>query len=106
MNTSTPPMPLSEAIMRGCKILPKQAFGVFLNEPGSGCALAAANVGLGKQINDTYVFDFYRCLHSMCCPACESDNEPYDLTALVGHLNDYHRWPREKIADRLAKKGL
>lgn len=108
MNTATTPMPLSEAIMRGCKILPKQAFGVFLNlnEPGSGCALAAANAGLGRQPNDPGIFDLYRSLPIICCPACIYDVSGYPPLALAGHLNDAHRWPRERIADLLAKKGL
>ena len=94
IETVTPIRP-SEAIRLGCLLAPVQAFG----GPGErnkreACAVAAMVRGGSADIDVFAGSD-------TPCPACgRSRRGP------VLHLNDDHRWSRERIADWLEGLGL
>lgn len=95
-------MRLSEAIRLGSMMKP-QAFGNFYGpERESSCALGAAFDACGMEVfgPDTkfdgpfgleYFEDEYEII---ACPVCGIAEWP-----TIGHLNDFHRWTREAIAD-------
>lgn len=106
-------MKLSEAIRLGAMLKP-QAFG-RISGPVDGprgpgdvlglrfvlgtCALGAAyDAGFIRQLADADVHDV-----EMYCPACGQWSYGGEAVALVNHivmhLNDEHRWTRERIAD-------
>ena len=102
-------MQFSEAIMLGSFDKP-QCFGFFHNALGGSCALGAAHDavgapdGLGTPIGliirrDKERWPVLRIGDS--CPVCGVWAQ---LVHLVPHLNDTHRWSREKIADWVATK--
>lgn len=101
-------MRLSEAIRLGAMLKP-QAFGTLWRGVGS-CALGAAYDALGCA-----PFEFPREIERFAaqtiavCPACESCWGPWPPlsgVAVIGHLNDDHRWTREQIADWVARVEL
>lgn len=101
-------MKLSEALRLGAMIR-SQAFGQYFDGVGS-CAAGAAAEALGLRIDilssgaiDEFCANtkFDTVLNEVqYCPACRLNV----ATALSGegvmvHLNDYHHWTREAIAD-------
>jgi hypothetical protein len=89
------PMRLSEAIRLGAMLRP-QAFGkMFRTVRGEmrSCALGAAAEALGESPYDSFapLFDAMR----MCPMGCGWTS----VGSLIPHLNDEHRWTRERIAD-------
>ena len=112
-------MKLSEAIREGSK-LSKQAFGNLLRADGSGdrCALGAAYHAAGINMiltngarfltGEVYIPQdasspfqifpiFFKSVDLPC--DCHSNNSGYNVFGAVPHLNDYHRWSREAIAE-------
>jgi hypothetical protein len=96
---------LSDAIHAGAKLRP-QAFG-FYQEAGGSCALGAAyeavSVADGRPWTSTLPFDhpwvaLLVALMEVPCPACGYLHYENQIT----HLNDKHRWTRERIADWVA----
>jgi hypothetical protein len=64
--------------------------------PYAACAMGAASLGgftrgMGEHINDNKVLSDIR-----NCPDCGHTNQD-----IVPHLNDFHQWTRERIADWL-----
>lgn len=108
----TSPMKPSEALRIGSATT-KQAFGVYYTKDGAMCAaqtiahvMGHKTVGFLMSINSPTVDSH--------CPAY---GEPGIVTVFgrcdvqkpfyqINHLNDYHRWPRHKIADWLESIGL
>jgi hypothetical protein len=84
-------MKLSEAILKGCEMTPKQAFGDMGTRGKATCAVAAALEGAGFEQG----YSPYR--------AFGLDDVLFDE---VVELNDRKRWSRERIASWLAEKGL
>ena len=87
---------LSEAIRLGATMKP-QAFCAFYRNGGS-CALGAAFDAIGLDPDDpdttTYPISWSWALAILReCPVC---HEP---AGIASHLNDVHRWSRERIAD-------
>lgn len=84
---------LAEAIREGCKKLPRQVFGNMYEKKDGACVLGAA-YSTGIRLPE---------MISVECPHC--GNPPFDYDAmgvnLPAHLNDFHRWTREAIADWL-----
>ena|SRR5688572_14007077 len=83
------PLRLSEAIRLGCLMVPVQAF----DEPGNdraACVIATAIRAGAEYMNVLEP-----------CPA-----EGCRDYAGLAHLNDNHRWSRERIADWLEGLGL
>jgi hypothetical protein len=100
-------MKLSAAILLGSTMSP-QAFEEFQNKNGSRCALGAALAAIGSPIRlgngfraaaeswpwiEPYV-EFH-------CPDC--DGVASHALSLIVHLNDGHKWTRERIAEWVAK---
>lgn len=92
-------MQLSEAIFLGSK-LSKQAFGVLCDHDGGTCAYGAALKAIGgKGIAREWPW-IADVTHTMPCPEC---GEVESVGAIPStHLNDMHRWTRERIADWVA----
>ena len=94
----TEEMALSHAIRLGATMKP-QAFGMMWLAGGS-CAVGAAYEAIGVTQYDFYngrgaLPELWRIFgRKMPCPDC---NEPH--FGIISHLNDQHRWSREKIAD-------
>lgn len=97
-------MELSEAIRVGAKLRPRQAFYEWFDKSGGSCVLGAAMEAVGvARFPDTYAY------HGKCpdswkwttregqCPACEEERD--QIQSLLRHLNNDHRWTRERIAD-------
>lgn len=94
-------MQLSEAIRLGAMLRP-QAFGFYF-EAGKSCAFGAAAEASGTtsgawgradlQIRGQWPWVFTTRAR---CPACL---EPHHVRRIVAHLNNDHRWTRERIAD-------
>lgn len=85
---------LAEAIREGCKKRPIQAFGTMWMNDNAACVLGAA-----------LEMHFQGRVHvARECPACGKPEKkgfgPNGL-CLLPHLNDDHRWTRERIADWL-----
>lgn len=101
---------LSEAIRLGSMLRP-QAFGVFFDGLGT-CAQGAALEAIGHHICDgnkheamAMAWPWAHCGHSESlhctsrthrCPECPTWNRC--VSAVVAHLNNDHRWSRERIA--------
>lgn len=112
---------LSTAILEGCKLSPRQAYGYY-NVDGATCAMGAAQLAVGyivTQFNSeaadklTQLWaghdDRYHQLQLGICPACsktfgERCWSAYLMHNLVPHLNDNHRWTREHIAEYVAEQ--
>jgi hypothetical protein len=95
-------MKLSELMRLGSMLRP-QGFGKLMTSDGRSCAFGAAMEVLGKDTNPGHleelweIFDWTDEGASRDCPAaCGRKGIP---GGLILHLNDDHRWTREKIAD-------
>jgi len=85
---------LAEAIRRGIAKAPKQCFGAINRGFNATCAIGAALDGGASEWGIAEP-----------CPVCGKGDDgggvgPHCL-ALLAHLNDDHRWTRERIADWL-----
>lgn len=84
-------------------MLKPQTFGFFIDEVGT-CALGAANEAMGLDATADAAGDMSDDLglilgcRGVACPVdgCTGDFEEADA---IVHLNDKHRWTRERIAD-------
>lgn len=113
-------MKLSTAIRKGVARDGKQVFGDYFERNDDGaiigcCALGAARIGMNPK--EPELVSIYRAFGRandrvvhMGCPIrrCEDRgrlaNEP--ALRIVPHLNDDHKWKRERIADWLEGLGL
>lgn len=101
----TTPIKPSEAIRLGCLVSPIQMFDdLYVSDDGrESCVYGAMALGQGARGYDD-VIDLAEELvvaRDEDCPECGRGDED----TLV-HLNDYHRWSRERIADWLEGLGL
>lgn len=100
---TTKPLKLSEAIRLGA-MMTEQTFGEFGDDERT-CAIGAAQKALGLPVSAGGPL-----LHLLgdrsAEPPCEHGSLPWSVGALIIHLNDDDRWPREKIADWLEGLGL
>mgnify|MGYP001559542705 FL=1 len=103
------PPKLSELIAKGSKLWP-QAFKAWSTDSNDACALETAirvlwpdsykmHRDVGDLTTKLEIRDF-----KLECPICQN-NRPRGVGSFLVHLNDSHSWPRERIADFLAKKG-
>lgn len=97
-------MRLYEAIRLGSKLHP-QGFGGFRNYQGGTivtCAIGAVGEAIGldlkKNINAERLRHHWPWMFqtSSPCPVCQCE---YQVICIITHLNDDHRWTRERIAD-------
>jgi hypothetical protein len=100
--------PLAQAIRRGIDRRPDQAFGEYYHGHGASCALGAAYEGLYRlpfEVQGIVAKDlwrYYECLDFVIRRCPDDCHKQLPLGALIVHLNDDHRWSRERIADWVA----
>jgi hypothetical protein len=94
-------MKLSEAIRLGSMLKP-QGFGILRNTELTACAMDAAFAAAGVKLgDDTWRWrdENWPILNAViACPVCGEDGKALDFI-ISSHLNDTHRWTRERIAD-------
>jgi hypothetical protein len=103
---------LADAILTGAHRRPTQSFGSYFGPEGGSCALGAAFDGiylLPAHVEGTHperLDRFFHCIDyvSRRCPAGCKKQVP--IGALIVHLNDDHRWTRERIAGWLRGERL
>lgn len=93
-------MKLSEAMRLGAMLKP-QTFGWFTDAAGGTCAMGAATDAAGGHCLQEWSAVLR--VSVATCPACgvtvRTGRGTYAGGALIVHLNDNHRWTRERIAD-------
>lgn len=97
----------SEAIRLGCLIAPFEEGYVDHEYPRHACVYGAMALGFIGAHDMRAVSALARAFHSEMrferpCPESSCDLARAD----PAHLNDDHRWPRERIADWLDELGL
>ena len=98
-------MRLSEAIRLGA-MLKRQAFGAIEDEDGNTCALGAAYDAIG-ELHRGQGYDWsWACRRFPVLKVLDgSRGRPKCflcgtfVESIIPHLNDFHRWTRERIAD-------
>lgn len=95
----------SEAIRLGSMLKP-QGFGLMRDRTVTACANDAAGlaVNAGTVDGEALVADHFKIatLKSPVCPECARETcwgYSTSVAGTVAHLNDSHRWTRERIAD-------
>ncbi len=89
-------MKLSEAMRLGAMLKP-QGFTLW-RTADTACALDAVALATGTKV--TLLYHAFRILdrRAICADSC-GDTKRFDLGTMIVHLNDDHRWTRERIAD-------
>lgn len=90
---------LADAMRRGTKMRPHQAFGYYYHDKDASCALGAAAEGAGLEITSPQLTAqmnarfpvLYRWVR--CSETCQA------LLTFIVRLNDEHKLPREVIAN-------
>jgi hypothetical protein len=94
----------AEAIRLGSVVSKRQLFGMPWDDDGGTCALWGAMAAVGLRHKDTLsiahfpeasvVTKFNPC-------GCYMDEQfgGWSIAGLVRHLNDFHKWTRDQIAD-------
>lgn len=94
-------MKLSEAIRLGAMLKP-QAFGDYTDGIGT-CAMGSAfeAIGITPNAEESAPAEWLAFLaRDHACPVCRRKQSGGDLIdGVIPHLNDDHRWTRERIAD-------
>lgn len=91
-------MKLSEAILKGCKIAPRQVIHQYTSTRGCACVLGAAALGAGLREPGGYWDDGHLALMK---------HFGVSMTALRQAENEnFDGIPREQIAASLAEAGL
>lgn len=98
-------MRLSEAIRLGAMLKP-QGFGNYTDQFGGTCAIGAACEAAGIDAHSSpdvarYEIAYVRPIDG-ACPECGVARFTGIGGNLIVHLNDTHRWTRERIADHVA----
>lgn len=85
------------AVRAGCLKYPKQIFGQYQDGGDGACVIGAARATLAMTVFTAIYPRFQWSITAQYqCPNCRKR----DLTfSLVIHLNDFHRWSREAIAE-------
>lgn len=100
---------LADAIRFGARRRPEQAFGEYYEGRHASCALGAAYEGMYRlpeevgHLHPKRLDRLFDCLEgtSRRCP--EGCKKNLMLAAMIIHLNDDHRWDRERIAAWVAE---
>lgn len=99
-------MRLSEAIRLGALLKPQAFEHLVIDTPLSElaglCALAGAALAIGQsKLHYTEFLARWPFTEETApCPTCHGLEDT--VLAMIYHLNDYHRWTREEIADWVA----
>jgi len=112
---------LAQAIRRGCKITPNQAYHSYFDaQNNASCVLGAALIGtMGLEAAHAYAANpvdvpAYMVIPKVCKLAVYGEiyvNHPIDqesevrLDTLLMNLNDFNRWPRLRIVKWLETKA-
>ena len=99
---------LADLILDGASRRPQQLFGEYFEGTRQSDALGAAYEGIYRLPADATgirprgIYKFFACLDNSIrrCPA--GCRKLLLLDSLIVHLNDDHRWSRERIAQWLA----
>jgi hypothetical protein len=101
ISRSSSALRLSEAIRLGAMLRP-QTFRTLLTDDGA-CALGAALLAVGARQDEAVRSAVDRwpwaCIVSADCPQC---GRSHTVFRVITHLNDRHRWTRERIARWIA----
>lgn len=117
-------MKLSEAIRIGAKIRP-QAYGAYylvgqMTGRIGSCAIGAAYEAAGFYQPEKLAMPctledrahWFEGLdkwkekgQTFTCPECLAEQREEPIPLLVTHLNDFHAWSRENIADHIERLG-
>jgi hypothetical protein len=95
---------LAEAIRAGAQRRSEQAFGEYYQGRRASCALGAAYEGLYRlpeevgQLHPKRLDRLFDCLEGTIRVCPEGCRKRLMLAAMIIHLNDDHRWDRERIA--------
>ena len=95
---------LAEAIRFGARRRSEQAFGEYYQGRHASCALGAAFEGLYRlpeevgQLHPKRLDRLWECLEGTIRKCPEGCRKSLILAAMIIHLNDDHRWDRERIA--------
>lgn len=102
---------LAAAIRFGVKRRPEQAFGEYYHGPRASCALGAAYEGIYRlpeevgKLRPKRLDRLFDCLEGTIRRCPEGCKKSLILAAMIIHLNDDHRWDRERIAAWVAGSG-
>ena len=102
---------LAEAIRFGARQRSEQAFGEYYQGRHASCALGAAYEGLYRlpeevgQLHPKRLDRLWECLEGTIRSCPEGCRKRLILAAMIIHLNDDHRWDRERIAAWVANSG-
>jgi hypothetical protein len=91
---------LAEAIRQGCARFPYQAYHSYYDSMAA-CAMGAAAAILRMEPLDIDCPEVRVCPVRSNCELLDTVIPRNHLFSLVVHLNDDHRWSRERIADYL-----
>lgn len=91
------PLSLSAAIRLGSMLKP-QGFGHYAYQGDGSCALVAAAEAMGISYVAVDWQDLIEELGVAVCPECGVRPRPA-VKVITVHLNDKHKWTRERIAD-------
>jgi hypothetical protein len=95
---------LAEAIRSGARRRSEQAFGEYYQGRHASCALGAAYEGIYRlpeevgQLHPKRLERLFDCLEGTIRGCPEGCRKRLILAAMIIHLNDDHRWDRERIA--------
>jgi hypothetical protein len=95
---------LAAAIRFGVKRRPEQAFGEYYHGRRASCALGAAYEGIYRlpeevgKVRPQRLDRLFDCLEGTIRRCPEGCKKSLILAAMIIHLNDDHRWDRERIA--------
>ena len=95
---------LAEAIRFGARRRSEQAFGEYYQGRHASCALGAAYEGLYRlpeevgELHPKRLDRLWECLEGTIRTCPEGCRKRLILAAMIIHLNDDHRWDRERIA--------
>jgi hypothetical protein len=112
-------MKLWQAMLEGAKLGP-QVFGHANSDKGDGgtCAIGAVCKAVGvsnaEMVWNNGLNNLYpELLSASNCPQCENKGFEYwgfwyefNLQRVIVHLNNDHRWSRQRIAEWLANREL
>jgi len=91
---------LSEAISLGAMLSP-QAIGHFTDKNGGRCAWMSAVDAVGREPHVWGRFgEWTWARRPATCPVCQGRRRVSDT---IIHLNDRHRWSRQRIAEWVAE---
>lgn len=103
---------LAAAILSGAASRPEQAVGSYYEGLHASCALGAAYEGMyrlpaeAEGVHPRDLWRLFDCLENSLRRCPEGCRKRISLGAMILHLNDDHRWSRERIAAWVSPEAL